>query len=256
MSVLHLFAERRNAVVAGLRQRIARLERLTPDTTAILPFELAALDAALPEAGLTAGLHEIGAAPGAAGALLGFAAALAGRAAHRGPVLWVGAAPPYGPGLAGFGLAPDRLLLARVVQAKTVPWVMEEGLKSRALAAVVGEVAAPLDLAAARRLQLAAAAAGGFALLLCAEPGSAAGAGVAVTRWRVDAAPSLPTASAQLLPALGAPRWAISLLHGRQGARPGHWIVEWEHGAKRFALAGAMAAALVDRPVAADAAAG
>lgn len=242
--------------MAGLRQRIARLERLVPEVAVALPFDLAVLDAALPDAGLTAGLHEIGAAPGATGALLGFTAALAGRAARRGSVLWVGAAPPYGPALAGFGLAPERLLLVRTTQAKTVPWAMEEGLKSRALAAVVGEVSTPLDLTAARRLQLAAAASGGFALLLCAEPDSAAGAGVAVTRWRIDAAPSVPTSSALSLPGLGAPRWVVNLLHGRQGARPGQWIVEWDHGARRFALAGAVAAALVDRPVAAGTAAG
>jgi len=134
-----------------------------------------------------------------------------------------------------------------------VPWAMEEGLKSRALGAVVGE-AATIDLTAARRLQLAAAASGGLALLLRVEGGEAAGAvGVAATRWRIDAAPSAAALSLAALPALGRPRWAVSLLHGRHGARPGDWIVEWEHDG-RFALAGGMAAALADRPLAARAA--
>jgi hypothetical protein len=132
---------------------------------------------------------------------------------------------------------------------------MEEGIKSRALACVVGEALA-VDPTAARRLQLAAALGGGLALLLRPEDSAGGVAGTATTRWRIAAAPSRPTASAFSMPALGSARWDVSLLHGRHGARPGQWIVEWDHVAKRFALALPVAAALVDRPVAARAAAG
>src|SRR5262245_31263258 len=141
MASLHHFPIPRADVAAGLRQRIARLERLAPAEASILPFGVAQVDAALPGGGLAPGLHEIAPAPAAGiGAVLGFAAALAGRAmAQRGgAVLWIGAARLYGPGLTAFGLAPERLLLVRAARAKAVPWAMEEGLKSGALAAVVG----------------------------------------------------------------------------------------------------------------------
>src|ERR1051325_6874534 len=118
MASLHQLPQSRQALAAGLRRRIARLERLAPVEAAILPFGVAPVDAALPEGGLAPGLHEITpAGPAAAGAVLGFAAVLAGLAARRAPkpapsapVLWIGAARLYGPGLAAFGLAPGRLL--------------------------------------------------------------------------------------------------------------------------------------------------
>jgi protein ImuA len=243
-------AHRHNAVVASLRQRIVKLERLAPEAP-VRPFGLSALDDALPEGGLAPGLHEVVAAPGGNGAALGFAAALATLAAGR--VLWV-ASPAgrlYGPGLAAFGLGPERLLLARARDAVSVLWAMEEALKSGALAAVVGEAMA-VDQTAARRLQLAAAAGGGWAVLLRPEE-SAGVAGTATTRWRIGAAPSRPAPSAHALPGLGPARWDVTLQHGRHGARPGQWIVEWEHGTG-FTLALSVAAAVVDRPLAAVAA--
>jgi len=255
MNNLHLLPGR-EATLAELRERIQCVERLAPDAVTVRAFGLAALDAALGEGGLAPGLHEIAAAPGGAGAALGFAAAVAGLAG--GNVLWVAGTGwrLYGPGFVAFGLAPERLLLARARDAKAVLWAMEEGLKSRALAAVVGEAAA-VDLVAARRLQLAAAAGGGLALLLRPEEGAAGdAAGTAATRWRVGPALSAAADLPQSMPGLGGMRWNVTLLHGRHGARPGNWIVEWEHDARRFALALPVAAALVDRPVAAGAAAG
>ena len=246
----------RDAALAQLREQIQRVERLAPEAAAVRPFGLPALDGALAEGGLAAGLHEIAAAPGGAGAALGFAAAVAGLAG--GAVLWV-AAPGgrlYGPGLAALGLPPERLLLARARDAKSVLWAMEEGLKSRALAAVVGEAMA-VDLVGARRLQLAAAAGGGLALLLRPEEGAVGdAAGTAATRWRVGPATSDAVDLPQMLPGLGRARWDVTLMHGRHGARPGNWIVEWDHDARRFALALPVADALADRPLARAAAAG
>ena len=252
MTVVSLLHRHRSTLAADLRRRIARIERLAPaGRSAPVRFGLAALDEALPEGGLSSGLHEIAAAPGGNGAALGFAAALAGLAAQErsGPVLWV-ASGLYGPGLAAFGLTPDRLLLVPAREPKAALWAMEEGLKAKALAAVVGEVAA-IGPAAARRLQLAAASSGGFALLLRPEEGAKGTAvAAATTRWCLAPAPSMPVPVLQTLPAPGHPRWQARLLHGRHGARPGEWIVEWNHDDRRFVLAVAVAAALADRPVA------
>src|SRR5882762_7993476 len=90
-----------------LRERIHRLEHGARHGASVLPFALAAVDAALPGGGLALGaLHEImGAGPdeedGAVAAA--FAAGILARLArrHGGPILWCLAADDlYAPGLA------------------------------------------------------------------------------------------------------------------------------------------------------------
>ena len=99
------------------------------------------IDAALPWGGLPAGLHEIAAAHGDA-ARTGFVISLLGR--RPGPVLWcrsrrtaLKVGDPYGPGIAGLGLSPDRLILAEAAKPAELLWAMEEGARTRGLAAVV-----------------------------------------------------------------------------------------------------------------------
>ena len=70
----------------------------------------------------------------------------------------------FAPALAGVGLHPDRLILA--VAGRQVLSVMEEGLRHRGLAGVVGELEGRLTLTASRRLQLAAEASGVIAIVL------------------------------------------------------------------------------------------
>jgi len=220
----------RAAALAGLRRRIARIERggagrgqpgLAPLTTGV-----AALDAALPGGGLArAALHEVLAAE-ADGAAAAFTALLAARRAALagGTVLWCTAQRTlYGPGLAAFGLTPQRLLLAWGRRDEDRLWAMEEGLRCPRLAAVVGEVWR-LDLKQSRRLQLAAAGSGVTALLLRPPAvDGAAGASAAVTRWRVESAPSAATAG---YAGVGAARFRLALQRAR-GGRPGDWDVEW-----------------------------
>ena len=87
----------------------------------------------------------------------GFLAGILARLEPGRPVLWCRAAADlHAPGLARHGLAPERLDPGPRRSSETdVLWAMEEGLKCRALAAVVGEVEAlPLagePPAAARR---------------------------------------------------------------------------------------------------------
>jgi protein ImuA len=218
--------ERRKAeLLAALRRRIEAMESPTPRPGAlpVLGFGLAAIDEALPGGGLKpTALHE---AVGSAAALPAFAALLAGRRLGQGaagPVLWCASrAGLYPPGLAAFGLRPERLLLVRAGERRQVLWAMEEALASGRTALVVGE-AGRLDLAQSRRLQLAAESGATPAVLLGLE--APAGASAAVTRWRVESAPSGPVAGHR-----GVGRLRLRLVLARcRGGRPGAWLVEWD----------------------------
>lgn len=212
------------ALLAELRATIRRLEGVGEGGGRVLPLGVPAVDGALPDGGLPMGcLHELAASDPGAGTA--FAAALGARFAERagGPVLWIlGGRDLHAAGLAAYGLTPDRLIAVRATRAADLLWAMEEALRCRGLAAVLGEAAA-LDLTASRRLQLAAEAGGVTGLLLRLDPRHAP-AGTAVTRWRIAAAPS--EASAEDGPGVGPERWRVELLRCR-GGRPGAWTLEW-----------------------------
>ncbi|WP_207478159.1 ImuA family protein [Arenibaculum pallidiluteum] len=226
-------------LLEDLRRRIRRLEGTAGEGGRVLPLG-PALGAALPEGGLPLGcLHEVSAGTGPGedpwgGAATGFAAALAGRiAALHGPVLWVrraearrGAAEPYAPGLAAWGLGPERLIVVRARAEAEILWALEEALRCRGLGAVLAEVDG-IDATAGRRLQLAAEA-GGVTALLLRLGRRRAPASAAVTRWAVSAAPGrvVRTPDGADEPGVGAPRWRVELLRCR-GGRPGVWLAEW-----------------------------
>ncbi len=220
-----------------LRARVARIERGgTPgDPAGRLSTGMAVLDAALPDGGLArAAVHE---ASGAAAD--GFIAALAARLA--GPVLWcvheAAADRLYAPGLARFGLGPDRLTVAVCPNRTECLWAMEEGLRAGVLAAVVSEPDGAVDLTASRRLQLAAEAGRttGFVLVRGGRRGRLAPSALA-SRWRVVPVPALGRGTGL--------RWRARLLRCRGGGE-GTWEIDWDETADRFGLA----AAVADRPV-------
>ena len=231
----------RQARLADLRRYLAEVEGFGQEA-AVLPFGTPAIDDALPWRGLPlVALHEIENA-GAAGmdaATVTFLAGILARLAPARPVLWCLQRPDlYPPGLALAGLEARRLVLLRAPDERDILWAMEEGLRSRALAAVVGEVEA-LSMPASRRLQLAAESAGVTGFALHRSAGHAA-ASAAVTRWRVAALPSAPVAGE---PGIGRPRWRVELLRCR-GGMPAAWDVE----ACDEAGIVAVSAALADRP--------
>ena len=83
-----------------------------------------------------------------------------------GPVLWcLRGRDLFAPALARIGLHPDRVIYCETWKDREVLPAMEEGLKCRGLAAVVGE-ATRLSLTASRRLQLAAGESGVTAILI------------------------------------------------------------------------------------------
>jgi len=253
------------SIINELRQKLRCLEN-GDAAPALLPLGVCAIDAAL-SGGLPLGcLHEvIGAEEDAAAA--GFCAVLLGRLSAGRPVLWCEAAGGrdgalYAPGLPAFGLDPARLVRLLARRDSEILWAMEEGLRSGALAAVLGAVDA-VPRAAGRRLQLAAEAGGSIGLLL-RRPGTREASGaLAVTRWRVVAAPAHPQSrqgyrDAQeaesgwpdLLGHSASPRepngdptarlvWHVSLLRCRLG-RPQDWLMEWNHATRDFAVAAAL----------------
>ena len=223
--------------IAALQDLIRRIERDGAGRHGVLPFGIAALDAALPGGGLALGaMHEIlGAGPdeedGAAPA--GFVAGIAGRLG-AGLVLWcVKQRDLYGPGLAAHGLDPARIVIVHAARDDDLLWTLEEGLRTPSspggIAAVVGEMGR-LPMVAGRRLQLAAERSGIPAFLLRRwRTGMEAAAertrpSAAMTRWRVAPLPSRPEASE---PGIGRPRWRVELLRCRGAAAADlSWDVE------------------------------
>jgi protein ImuA len=230
----------------GLRRLIAPLCRRGPELAGgRLCFDLAEIDRALPGGGLALGaLHEIcGAGPDSEYATS--AALLAGGllARTRGSVVWaLQRRDIFAPALAGVGLHPDRVIYAEAGKPETVLLVMEEALRHRGLAGVVGEVSGRLGLTASRRLLLSAETSGVIAFALrrshrhddpaLGEPSAA------VTRWRVAALPSLETP--ELPPGLDRARWRLELLRCR-GGEPANWIVEACDATGRLTLAADLA---------------
>jgi protein ImuA len=146
----------------------------------------------------------------------------------------------YGHGLAAFGLDPSRLVLVSAARETDVLWAMEEGLRTRGVAAVIGEVDGA-DFTATRRLALAAME-GHVPALLLRSPRKAGEASAALTRWRIGAYPGSADPWDARAPLH--PRWRIELVKCR-GGRPGAWTVEWSYATHRFSLA----AGLADRAV-------
>jgi protein ImuA len=234
--------EDKSRLLNDLKTRIARLEK-TPGALVPAPadrlvrLDLPAIDGHLPWGGLPRGaLHEVageGADREQAAAAAGFTALWLARLQARGPVLWIvratsrAALDLYAHGLRQLALDPDRLILVAARKDDEALWTMEEGLKARALGAVLGEIG-KLDLTASRRLQLAAEASGVTAFVLRrwrlmeqAER-EAAQPIAAVTRWRIAA-----------LPAAGETRWKVELARCR-GGRPNTWMMGTADGSDRF----------------------
>jgi protein ImuA len=217
-------------------------------------LSLGASDSVLHGGLALAELHEL--APAAAfhgGAALGFALALSLLAPRvKGTILFVQqdfaaleAGALYGLGCDLFGLASSRLLVVRTATPRDVLWVMEEGLKTRGLAAVIGELAEEgkaADLTATRRLSLAAEKEGALCLLLRQRPLRTPSA--AVTRWEVASAPG----TGDRFGGMGRIGFGLTLTKNRRGAC-GSWVLQWDHHEQRFipALSLAVAAASLHR---------
>jgi protein ImuA len=132
----------------------------------------------------------------------------------------------YGPGLARFGLTPERVIVVQARDEAEVLWSFEEALRCRGVACAVAEID-KLDLLTSRRLQLAVETGGGAGLVLRPEPDPSPNA--ALTRWRAE-----PVGAADGI------FWRLVLWRARGGA-PGVWTVRWDEQALSFALAARVA---------------
>lgn len=243
-------------LISTLRAKIARMEGAAepPGSLSSGSFsERAALGVEAVDAALGGGLrraclHEVDAADESAAAAGFCAAALARLAEKRGIVVWCRRGGDlHGPGLAAFGLDVARLIVVRPRTETDVLWAMEEGLRSRVPAAVLGETAGGGAIAL-RRLQLAAEA-GGVAALLLRPVGTQPAPSPALTRWRIGAAdPGTATSAASSAAVehrasrLG-PRWRVELQRCRTGT-PSTWLLEWCDETRGLVVA----AELRDRP--------
>jgi len=126
----------------------------------------------------------------------------------------------FAPGVAAAGLHPDRVIYAETFKDADVLPVMEEGLRHKGLAGVVGEVVTA-GLKATRRIHLAAETSGSVALLVRRWCASDHTGSPAVTRWRIAPHPSGELAAQ----GVGRARWRLDLVRVR-GGEPASWIVE------------------------------
>ncbi len=242
------------------------LRALAPDPSrseaASPPWTLGApeIDAHLAGSLDAASLHEVkpqggcaidaaaGASAGAWAAALGFALRLAVRrldalacSGTPAPILWCWPSAyarelglPCGHGLAALGLDPSACLFVETRRASETLWAMEEGLKSAALALVIG-VLKEAELTPARRLSLAAA--GSLTPCLLVTDPRAPAAGSTATRWRIGARGSAPHPFEGSAP--GAPRYAVALerCRGALLAQSLSLSLEWSHATHRLRVA-------------------
>jgi len=141
----------------------------------------------------------------------------------------------YGPGLRALGIDPERLVIVETRTAADTLWAIEEGLKSRGLALVLG-VLEEVALTPARRLALAASAYRAPCILLT-HPRTETMAATA-TRWRVGSLPSAPHPFDPHAP--GAPRFTVDLERCRMqplSAETASFSLEWCDEALCFRLA-------------------
>lgn len=218
------------SVLADLRNTVACLQ--SRNVREALPFGITAVDGHLPNNGLALGaLHEIsdgGAEAWRASLSPLFAAGILARL--KGPVLWcLHSRDLFAPAIARVGLKYERIIYCETWKDAEVLPAMEEGLRYKGFAGVVGELSR-LPLTASRRLQLAAEKSGVTAFAIRRTGAERDEANAAFSRWRIGAEPSAKSGRG-----LGRARWKLELLRCR-GAEAKTWIVEACDAKGRIAL--------------------
>ena len=146
-----------------------------------------------------------------------------------------------------------RLIHVAADSAADALFALEEGVRCRDLAFVLGEIAgnpAALDFTASRRLSLAAERHG--VPLWLVRPGARRDASSARMRWQVSAAPGAPARWNAQGP--GDPRWRAELFRAHR-YQPGEWMIQWDDHARISVVApdhGAVVSGTGDRPLAAE----
>ncbi len=154
------------------------------------------------------------------------------------PILWVqdrlSRKEAGRPMLAGLP-ARRPIIMVDLSRAVDVLWAMEDGLRCRSLAAVIGEVwgdPPALDFTATKRLAMRAEAADVSCWLIrrAASPDLSA----ARDRWRIASLPSAPHPHDAQAP--GAARWSLDLFRSRR-RKPAQWVATYDRAADRVHFA-------------------
>jgi protein ImuA len=151
------------------------------------------------------------------------------------PILWVQdrlsrreSGRPY---LAGMNTRRP-IILVDLSRAQDVLWAMEDGLRCRALGAVIGEIwgdPAALDFTATKRLAMRSEAASVPCWLV--RRAAAENLSAARDRWRVGSRPS--GVNPHDATASGLPRWSLDLFRSRR-LKPGSWMAEYDRASDRL----------------------
>jgi protein ImuA len=186
---------------------------------------LGIIEQAFPERSFPVGaVHEfISSAPEDGAATNGFLAGLLqGFIGAQGTCLWISTRRTiFPPALKAFGIAPERIIFIDVLREKEGLWAIEEALKCKTLAAVVGELK-EVSFTESRRLQLAVEKSHVTGFIHRYKPRTE-NTTAFVSRWKIK---SLPSVLEDGMPGVGFPRWQVQLQRVRNG-KPGSWQVEW-----------------------------
>lgn len=221
-------------IIAQLQKDIVLMQRgkTTVDNTA-LDSMLGPIKDAFPNQSFPVGaIHEfVCAGAEDVSSTGGFIAGIVGFLMAAGGVsIWVSASRTiFPPALKAFGIEPDQIIFVDLQKEKDLLWVMEEALRCKGLAAVVGEVG-ELSFTASRRLQLAVEQSRVTGLIIRQQPRYLVPT-ACVARWSIT---PLPGIVEEDLPGVGFPGWNAALLKVRNG-KPGNWPVAWVDGRLRHA---------------------
>jgi protein ImuA len=216
-------------IISRLQKDILQWEGFVPpEAGAAKGVGLGPVEAAFPNGVFPAGaVHEfVCPAAGHSAATAGFITGVLGALMQNGGAcLWAGIGLTiFPPGLAAFGIEPDRVIFVDLKREKDVLWVAEEALRCGGLAAVIAEVRG-LDFAQSRRLQLAVERSRVTGFILRNDPKKLT-ATACTARWKVT---PISSELEDDMPGVGFPRWNVELLKVRNG-NPGVWQLEWHDG--------------------------
>jgi protein ImuA len=186
---------------------------------------LGIIEQAFPEKSFPVGaVHEfISAEPTHAAATNSFLSGLLGSFMQtQGTCLWISTRRTlFPPALKTFGIAPERIIFIDLLREKEALWAIEEALKCKSLAAVVGELK-EVSFTESRRLQLAVEKSRVTGFIHRYKPRTE-NTTAFVSRWKIR---PLPSALEDGMPGVGFPRWQVQLQRVRNG-KPGSWQMEW-----------------------------
>ena len=122
-----------------------------------------------------------------------------------GAAIWISASRTLFPAsLKRFGVEPDKIIFVDLKDERDVLYAIEEALKCKQIAAVIGEIK-NIGFKESRRLQLAAEQSRVTGLLIRHQP-RIINTIACVSRWQIT---SLPSALADGMPGVGFPRWNV-----------------------------------------------